>query len=219
MTPERLAKLRAALRRRQPDLTVLADWIDKPQNVSAIVRSADAVGIHRIHAISASGAIRRHHMIAGGAKRYVDIALHPTIETAIEALKRDGFALVVAHSSPGARDFREVDYTAKVAIAVGAELRGLSNATVAEADVHVQIPMHGLGSSINVSVATGVILFEAERQRTAAGLYDASRLPAEEFDRTLFEWSYPDIAERCRERALPYPSLTEDGLLASNPFC
>lgn len=218
MTPERLAKLRAALLRRQPDLTVLADSVNKSHNISAIVRSADAVGIHRIHAISENGVIRRHHMIAGGAKRYVEIALHPTIDVALEVLKRESWTLVAAHSSTNTRDFREVDYTGKVAIALGAELRGLSAATVAQADIHVEIPMQGLGSSLNVSVAAGVILFEAERQRAVAGLYDESRLEPAEFERTLFEWSYPDIADRCRDLGLPYPALTVDGLLASNPF-
>lgn len=218
MTPERLAKLRAALLRRQPDLTVLADWVNKPHNISAILRSADAVGIHRIHAISASGAIRRHHMIAGGAKRYVEIALHPTIDAALDTLEHEGWTLVAAHSGSPAHDFREVDYTAKVAIALGAELQGPSPATMERADIRVRIPMQGLGSSLNVSVAAGVILLEAERQRMAAGLYDRSRLEPEEFKRTLFEWAYPDIAERCRELGRPYPALTEDGLLASNPF-
>lgn len=218
MTPERFAKLRAALLRRQPDLTVLADSVNKTHNISAIVRTADAVGIHRIHTISTTGSLRRHHMIAGGAKRYVDIVLHPTIDVALAALKREGFTLVAAHSSPSSCDFRDVDYTAKVAIAVGAELRGLSPETVAQADIHAQVPLHGLGSSLNVSVAAGVILLEAERQRTVAGLYKRSRLDAQEFERTLFEWSYPDIAARCRELGHAYPPLTDEGLLASNPF-
>ena len=78
--------------------------------------------------------------------------------------------------------------------------------------------MHGLGTSLNVSVAVGVILLEAERQRLAAGFYERSRLTPEERERTLFEWSYPDIAERCRQLGRPYPPLTADGMLASNPL-
>ena len=116
------------------------------------------------------------------------------------------------------RDYRDVDYTAKVAIMVGAELVGLSDAAVAAADEHIAIPMHGLGTSLNVSVAVGVILLEAERQRLAAGLYERSRLTPEERERTLFEWSYPDIAERCRQHGRPYPPLKADGTLASNPL-
>ena len=106
---------------------------------------------------------------------------------------------MAAHSSAGARDFRDVDYTAKVAIILGAELVGPSQAALEQADVHVAIPMQGLGESVNVSVAGAVILFEAQRQRLAAGLYAESRLTPEEFDRALFEWCYPDIARRCRE--------------------
>src|SRR5262245_55585040 len=176
MTPERFDKLRRTLLRRQPDLTALADSVNKPHNVSAIMRTADAVGIHKLHAISASGAMRRHHMIAGGAKRWVDVVLHPSTEVAMERLRADGWRLVAAHGSSRARDFREVDYTQKVAILLGAELVGLSTAAIERADVHVAIPMHGLGQSLNVSVAAAVILFEAERQRALAGLYDRSRL-------------------------------------------
>ena len=218
MTPERFTKLRSTLLRRQPDLTVLADSVNKPHNVSAILRTADAVGIQELHAISASGGMRRHHMIAGGAKRWVDVVLHPSIATAIERLRADGWRLIAAHGSPRARDFRDVDYTAKVAIVLGAELVGLSDAAIEQADLHVAIPMHGLGQSLNVSVAAAVILFEAERQRAAAGLYAHSRLPPAELERTLFEWCYPDIAVRCRERGRPYPALTADGMLTENPL-
>ncbi|HVJ31405.1 MAG TPA: TrmH family RNA methyltransferase, partial [Gammaproteobacteria bacterium] len=101
---------------------------------------------------------------------------------------------------------------------VGAELGGVSEAALAAADEHVAIPMRGLGTSLNVSVAVGVMLLEAERQRQAARLYDSSRLPAAERDETLFEWCYPDIAERCRQQGRPYPTLTADGKLASNPL-
>jgi tRNA (guanosine-2'-O-)-methyltransferase len=218
MTPERFHKLREALRRRQPDLTVLADGVNKSHNVSAILRSADAVGIHRIHGISSTGAMRRHHMISGGAKNWVELTLHPTTEAALAALRAEGWQLVAAHASAQARDFRELDYTAKVAIIVGAELVGPSPAALEQADVHVAIPMQGLGESVNVSVAGAVILFEAQRQRLAAGFYDAPRLAPAEFERTLFEWCYPDIARRCRELDRPYPRLTEDGSLAANPF-
>ena len=218
MTPERLAKLKAALARRQPDLTVYMDAVNKSHNVSAIIRSADAVGIHRLHALSTGDAMRRHHMIAGGAVDYVELTLHRSTAAALSALKSDGWRLVAAHAGAGARDYRSVDYTAKVALMVGAELGGLSDAALAAADERVAIPMHGLGTSLNVSVAVGVILAEAERQRLAAGLYAASRLTAEERERTLFEWSYPDIAERCRSLGRPYPPLTADGMLASNPL-
>jgi tRNA (guanosine-2'-O-)-methyltransferase len=218
MTPERFAKLKSALARRQPDLTVLLDEVNKPHNLSAIIRSADAVGIARIHTLSTSGAIRRHHNIAGGAKHWVGVTLHRSSEAAVAALRADGWRLVVADPSPGAHDFRGVDYTARTALVLGAELKGVSQAALDAADERVAIPLHGLGTSVNVSVAAGVILFEAERQRLAAGLYDHSRLTPEDYERTLFEWAYPEIAARCRELGRPYPALRPDGLMSSNPL-
>lgn len=218
MTPERFEKLRRALRRRQPDLTVFADSVNKSHNVSAILRSADAVGIRRIHGLSTTGVMRRHHMIAGGVQNWVELTLHPSSEAALAVLRAEGWRLVAAHSGPQARDFRDVDYTQKVAIILGAELVGPSQAALEQADEHVAIPMQGLGESVNVSVAGAVILFEAQRQRLAAGLYAESRLAPEEFAAALFEWSYPDIARRCRELGRRYPRLTADGQLAENPF-
>jgi tRNA (guanosine-2'-O-)-methyltransferase len=218
MTPERFAKLQRALDRRQPDLTVFMDAVNKSHNFSAIMRTADAVGVQRLHTISAGDSLRRHHMIAGGTKHWVAVTLHRSTKAALAALRAEGFRLVAAHVGEKTRDYRDVDYTKKVAIMVGAELLGLSDAARAEADEHIAIPMHGLGTSLNVSVAVGVILAEAERQRLAAGFYESSRLSPEERTRTLFEWSYPDIAERCRAHGKPYPPLTADGALASNPL-
>jgi tRNA (guanosine-2'-O-)-methyltransferase len=218
MTPERFEKLQRALDRRQPDLTVFMDAVNKPHNLSAIIRTADAVGIQRLHAISEGDAIRRHHMIAGGAKHWVGITLHRSTKAAISALRSEGWRLVAAHVGEKTRDYRDVDYTAKVALMVGAELVGLSDAAIAAADEEIAIPMHGLGTSLNVSVAVGVILLEAERQRLKAGLYEQPRLTPAERERTLFEWSYPEIAERCRQLGRPYPALTADGRLAANPL-
>jgi len=218
MTPERFNRLRAALARRQPDLTVLMDSVNKSHNVSAILRTADAVALQRLHAISTNAAMRRHHMVAGGATRWVNVVLHPSTEFALAALREQGFRLVAAHSGNGARDFRDVDYTRKTALVVGAELVGLSAQTLAAADEVVGIPMQGLGTSLNVSVAAGAILLEAQRQRHAAGMYDECRISPEEFERTLFEWCYPEIAARCRELTRAYPPLAADGSFAVNPL-
>src|SRR5688572_14406916 len=102
MTPERFAKLTAAVARRQPDLTVLMDAVNKSHNISAIIRTADAVGVHRIHALSTGGALRRHHMIAGGAKHYVALTLHGSTAAALAALRAEGWGLIAAHSGAGA---------------------------------------------------------------------------------------------------------------------
>ena len=218
MTPERFLKIKTVLGRRQPDLTVLTDGVHKSHNISAILRTCDAVGIHRVHAVSPEGDLRRHHMISGGSQRWVDVVVHTSSEEATSMLKSQGWHLIAAHPGDSAKDYRDIDYTQKVAIIFGSELEGLAPNITKKADDVIAIPTNGFVASLNVSVAAALILFEACRQREIQGLYDQSRLSCEEFNNTLFEWAYPQIAERCRMRDQPYPALTQDGALRTNPF-
>jgi tRNA (guanosine-2'-O-)-methyltransferase len=217
VTPARFRQLNAALDRRQPDLTVLMDDVHKPHNLSAVVRSADAVGVLEVHAVSPGGEVARYHMRAGGSSRWVPLRLHADVDAACDALVASGHQLVAAHLSPQARDFREVDYTRPTALLLGSELRGVGTAAAARAQHHVVIPMQGQVASLNVSVAAGVILFEAQRQRAAAGMYAQPRLSGELRTRLLFEWAYPRLAGWCLQHGKPYPALDDEGYLASDP--
>jgi tRNA (guanosine-2'-O-)-methyltransferase len=218
MTPERFGKLKQILSRRQPDLTVLAADVHKPHNVSAIVRTCDAVGIHRVHAVSPGGEFHHHRMATGGSRRWVKLTLHDDFASVAKLLRADGWQLIAAHPHEQACDFRDVDYTRKIAIVLGSELLGLDPKAIDAVDRIVTIPMRGMVESLNVSVAAALILYEAERQRSAAGLYDEARLEQIEFDRTLFEWAYPRIAARLRQLGRPYPALDESGELRENPL-
>lgn len=216
MTPERFQRLRQILDRRQPDLTVLMDRLEKPHNFSAVLRTCDAVGILRAHLVS-DDAFRPRRTAAGGVGRYVRVSRHPTATAALRRLEDDGFTIVAAHPSPGAADFRDVDYTRPTALLLGTEQDGLSHEALDGADQRVAIPMLGAVTSLNVSVAAAVILFEAQRQRTAAGLYDRPRLPDDLARRTLFEWAYPRIANLCRRRGADYPRLGPEGEMLDQP--
>ncbi len=219
MTPERFQKLKSVLARRQPDLTLLAENVHKSHNISALLRTADAVGIHAIHAVSPAGDFPTHHFVSGGSKKWVNVLIHESVSDAASLLKESGHVVLAAHVSESARDYRDIDYTKPTAILLGSELDGVTPLAQQLADDHVAIPMDGQVASLNVSVAAAIILYEARRQRDAAGLYDGEpKLPPDEYDNTLFEWSYPDIAERCRARGLAYPDLTTDGMLKENPF-
>lgn len=218
MTPERFRKILAVLSRRQPDLTVIAENVKKGHNIAALVRTCDAVGVYRMHAVSEEGDFPRHRMAEAGTGKWVKKQLHPDIKTAIQTARDQGFRILAAHLSPGAIDYRSIDFTRPAAIVLGSELPGVSETTAALADEHVIIPMRGMVDSLNVSVANALLLYEAARQREAAGLYDECRIEADEFTSTLFEWCYPDIAQRCRHHRVPYPDLDEDGFFAGNPF-
>ena len=218
MTPERFQKLNAALNRRQPDLTVVSEDVHKLHNISALLRSCDAAGVFEMHAVTRDAKLRPHHRMAGGSWRWVKVRTHNTIVEPITALQNKDFHILAAHLSDNALDYREVDYTVPTAIILGAELTGVSTTAARMADAHIQIPMYGLVESLNVSVANALILYEALRQREAAGLYAECRLDPETRQRTLFEWCYPGIAAKCRRQGLSYPRLDEDGFLAENPF-
>lgn len=211
MRPERFARLRRTLARRQPDLTVLMDRVHKSHNFSAILRNCDAVGVLEAHVVVPDDGLDLHHGTSAGTKKWVQVRHHSSVAEAVDRLHRQGFQIVAAHPSPDSVDFRRVDYRPPTALMMGAELHGVSDEGLELADLHVGIPMLGMVHSLNVSVATALLLFEAARQREDAGMYSASRLEPEEFRRRLFEWAYPSIAHRRRREGRAYPELTEDG--------
>jgi tRNA (guanosine-2'-O-)-methyltransferase len=216
MSPERFARLKAVLDHRQPDLTVLMEHIDKPHNLAAIVRTADAVGLYEVHTVRGRQGMRVSPSVSSGSRKWVALRTHEDPPCAFGHLRERGFASYVADLAPGARDYREVDYTRPVAIVPGTELYGVSSAARELADGAIHIPMEGMIASLNVSVATALILYEARRQREAAGLYDRPRLDPELYRKTLFEWAWPDVAAICRIRGLPYPELDELGGLSGD---
>lgn len=211
MTPHRFAKLRAVLERRQPDLTVLMENVHKSHNFSAVLRTCDAVGIGEAHAVAPKTTFRVYSGLAGGARRWVEVHKWASLEEAFAVLRGQGLQILAAHPAREAVDFRAIDYTRPTAVLLGQERDGVTAEAAGGADGWIVIPMMGTGLSLNVSVAAALILFEAQRQRAEAGLYDHPRLPAETRRRRLFEWAYPEIAELCRNNGTPYPELSEDG--------
>lgn len=216
MTPERLAKLRATLDRRQPDLTVLADYVHKPHNIAAIVRTCDAVGIGEVQLAMGERDQRRFKTASGtalGSDRWVDVSLRDDIAGSVEALQAQGVQVVAAHLDERAVPYREVDYTRPTALLLGAEKNGVSDAVAKQVDQPIIIPMMGMVQSFNVSVAAAIILSEAQHQRALAGLYDHCRLERAQYERTLFRWAHPKVANYCDRHGVDYPSMDEDGTL------
>ena len=211
MNPERFRRLSLALERRQPDLTVLMERVHKSHNLSAILRNCDAVGVLEAHAVLPSDGLDIHAHTSAGTAKWVRVRRHVSTEEAVETLRNRGFHILAAHPEAEAIDFRNVDFTKPTALMMGAELLGLSDEALKLADERISIPMVGMAQSFNVSVATALLLFEAFRQRDAAGMYRSSRLDPEEFERILFEWAYPRIARHLRAGGTPYPTVTPDG--------
>ncbi len=213
MTPERFARIQAALARRQPDLTLLLERVHKSHNLAAVMRTCDAVGVHELHAVPIGASWTPARGTSLGTERWVHVHRHAEVAAAVQQLRSAGFLIYAAHFSAQAVDFREPDYTLPCAIMLGAEKHGLSAVATELADRHLMIPMMGMAASLNVSVAAGIILAEAQRQRLGAGLYDGPRLGPAEYRRTLFRWAHPVIATYCDAKGLPYPRLDSQGEL------
>lgn len=213
LLPRRFERLRSVLNQRMADLTVLVEHVEKPHNLSAILRSCDAVGVLEAHAVSFSGRPRTFNSTAQGSQRWVPLHDHADIGTAISHLKQRGFRLFGTNLSVDARDYRECDFTGPCAFVLGAEKWGLTEEATALMDQAVYIPMRGMVQSLNVSVATATLLFEALRQRQVAGLapQNGEGIPAGDYDTLLFEWCYPEVAAWCREQGRPYPALGDEG--------
>jgi len=212
MSPERFARITQMLNHRQPELTVCLEQVHKPHNLSAIVRTADAIGVSDVHATWENKAMRLSGKSATGSQNWVNVHSHETTSDAIAELRAQGMQIIATNLSDTAIDFRDVDYTKPTAILMGQEKHGISEEALALADQDVIIPMVGMCQSLNVSVASALILYEAQRQRKLAGMYDGEcRLPNDEAHRILFEGGHPIFTKLCKEKNLPYPPLDEQG--------
>ncbi|HEX7002903.1 MAG TPA: tRNA (guanosine(18)-2'-O)-methyltransferase TrmH [Trueperaceae bacterium] len=211
MKKARYRRIREVLEKRQPDLTVLAEDVYKPHNLSAMLRSCDAAGIGVVHAVTPTGGVPTFNETSAGAHKWVDLELHGEIAGAFEQLRERGMQILAAHFSERALDYRDVDYTRPTAVLFGNEKRGVSQFAAARADEHIVIPMLGMVESLNVSVATAIILFEAQRQRRQAGMYRWPRLSEREINDQAFRWLYPREAAIFESSGTAFPLLDEDG--------
>ncbi|MBN5389851.1 tRNA (guanosine(18)-2'-O)-methyltransferase TrmH [Serratia ureilytica] len=218
MSPERYARICEMLATRQPDLTVCLEQVHKPHNVSAIIRTADAVGVHQVHAVWPTTRMRTLVSSAAGSNSWVSVKTHRTIGDAVGHLKAQGMQILATNLSARAVDFREVDYTRPTCVLFGQEKTGITEEALALADQDIVIPMIGMVQSLNVSVASALILYEAQRQRQNAGLYrrDNSMLDEEEQQRLLFEGGYPVLANVAKRKGLPRPQIDEQGQVVAS---
>jgi 23S rRNA (guanosine2251-2'-O)-methyltransferase len=150
-----------------PALIVVLDGVEDPHNVGAILRTADAAGadgvvIQTRRSAALGGAAAK---ASAGAVAHVRIAQVVNIARALDELKELG-VWTVGFADDATTSYDEIDFSMPSAIVVGAEGSGLRRLVREKCDFTARIPMRGHVSSLNVSVATGIVLFEARRQRS-----------------------------------------------------
>lgn len=185
----RQKKILSVLSHRQSDATIVIENIHDPHNVSAIFRSADAVGIPEVQLIyTATEFPKIGKKSSSSANKWVGKRRFRSVGECYDRLHEEGFRIYATRLDENARPLYDVDLTEKIAIVMGNEHAGVSDEAANLADGTIMIPMMGMIQSLNVSVATAVTLYEMLRQRLAAGKYGAPTYEKDAFDALHDDW-------------------------------
>jgi tRNA (guanosine-2'-O-)-methyltransferase len=214
VTTARYSKVIEVLNQRQPDLAVVTDSVHKGKNLSAIIRTCDAVGVLDLYSVSQNDFFGAHTGTTVGAHKWLNISLCKTISEPLKNLKSSGHQVVAADVTPTSKDYRDVDFTLPTVLIMGAEIEGISQEAQPYIDHSITVPMMGMVESFNVSVAAAIILSEARQQRENSGFYNSRRLDSKTFNKLLFEWMQPVLAKYCQKYQLDYPELDDEGDVA-----
>jgi tRNA (guanosine-2'-O-)-methyltransferase len=192
MTPERTARLEAVLAKRQTGLTVVLENVADPHNISAVMRTCDAVGIQEIYILNTK--IPRHKKwgakSSSSAAKWLTIHNFDSVEACVHALRKKYDKLYSTHLTSESRDLYALDLTERVALIFGNEHSGVSDELQAHVDGNFIIPQVGIIQSLNISVACAVSIYEAFRQKRAAGHFDEPQLKGEELQSLRTLWGF-----------------------------
>ena len=193
ITENRLNKMKKILKKRQKDLQVFVENVKNQHNFSAIVRTSDAVGVLNLYYTYEGKGDLINESITMGSHKWVLMEEIKDIEKFFTEKKKEGFQILATHLSKKSIHFRKIDYTKPTLIVMGNELKGVSDEILKYTDENIIIPMYGMAQSLNVSVATAVILYEAQRQREIKGMYDKPQLTDDEIEKIIKRWAIEDV--------------------------
>jgi tRNA (guanosine-2'-O-)-methyltransferase len=178
MTPEREERLKKVLHKRQPDLTVVLENVFDPHNISAVMRTCDAVGIQDMYVLNTK--IGKHKKwgarSSSSAAKWLTVHEHSDASVCFTELRKKFPLILTTHLSSSAVSLFEIDFTNPVALVFGNEHDGVSEEIRALSDGNFVIPQVGMIRSLNISVACAVSLYEAFRQKQAGSHYNKTKL-------------------------------------------
>jgi tRNA (guanosine-2'-O-)-methyltransferase len=198
MTPERKARITKVLNHRQPDLTVLLENVHDPHNISAVMRTCDAVGIQEIYVLNTR--INTHKKFgkksSASAAGWLTIHQFDNTELCMQTIKAKYDKIYATHLGEKAQSLYELDLTERVALVFGNEHAGITEECLSFCDGNFIIPQVGMVQSLNISVACAVTLYEAYRQRELKDFYSGvPRLQSAEWNHLADKWGMADEAE------------------------
>lgn len=192
MTPARNERLSSVLNKRQPDLTVVLENVFDPHNISAVMRTADAVGMQDIYILN--NKIPPHKKwgakSSSSAAKWLTVHQYTDAHECFAELRKRYKKIYTTHLSSDAVELHQLNLTEPVALIFGNEHSGVSEEIIAMADGNFIIPQVGIIKSLNISVACAVTLYEAYRQKKNAGHYNAIKLNGERLEGLRNEWGF-----------------------------
>ncbi len=190
MTPERKDRILHVLNHRQNDLTLVLENVHDPHNVSAVLRTADAVGVKEIYVVNT--VISRHKEFgrrsSSSARKWLQVYQFEEIDACFAAVRAKYKHVMATHLSSDAVGLYDMNLTESIALVFGNEHAGVSEDAMKHVDGNFIIPQVGMIQSLNISVACAVTLYEAYRQKSVAGHYAESRMPQAEQAALLDFW-------------------------------
>lgn len=190
LTTTRETKFRNVVKSRQPNITVILEDVHDSHNIGAVLRSCDSIGISEIFVLYTNTLkenLRVGKRTSAGAKKWVDIHFYTEIEACFEHVRSKYNTIIATHLGKSAKSIYEIDLTGSVALLFGNEDVGVSEAALKYADANMVIPQVGMTSSLNISVACAVTLYEAYRQRMNKGHYTDNPLLSEQEQAELYD--------------------------------
>ena len=194
MTPERFERLTSVLNKRQPDITVVLENVFDPHNISAVMRTCDAIGIQDIYILSTRMPPHKRWgaKSSSSAAKWLTIHQYTDTEACFKALRNRYKHIYTTHLSSDAVGLHELKLTDPVALVFGNEHFGVSEEIINLADGNFIIPQVGIIKSLNISVACAVTLYEAYRQKKQAGHFDEPRLATNQMLDLQQQWGVLD---------------------------
>lgn len=190
MTNERRQKIENVLSKRQNDLTIVLENVFDSHNISAVMRSCDAVGVQELYVLNTK--IPRHKKwgarSSSSAAKWLTVHQFDNTEECLAQLRKNYSRILTTHLSSDAVSLYELDLSHSVALVFGNEHAGVSDELRNQADGNFIIPQVGMIQSLNISVACAVTLYEAFRQKNKAGHYQHQKLSAPEYQSLSNQW-------------------------------
>ena len=190
MTPERYKRLTSVLNKRQPDITVVLENVFDPHNVSAVMRTCDAIGIQDVYVLNNKVAPPKKwgYKSSSTATEWLTIHQFTNVEECFSELRKRYKKVYATHLSEVATELYQLDLTESIALVFGNETYGVSEEITKLVDGTFIIPQVGIIKSLNISVACAVTLYEAYRQKNIAGHYNEPKLGSPQMNILKEEW-------------------------------